>query len=519
MFVGGMPRGPGRRLLSPLSQLLEEWGHRRATEVTVMTPFVGQSEEAQAKVIGRLMEVPRRSNAGSQLIVPGVPSERDPTVTVVSLPRWFRDRWATAWHQPIEDLTTWVIPCSRQDAGESVQRDLHAKAVVLTDEERVAMLCGSSNFSPHGMGVGVANVEANLCYIDAADSDVWRGLPVDWDRDRASTPPTWLEDPAPLEDDAEPTGPRLPGVFSWATFDQRAGTITIGFDAQSALPAEWSIGLAGGEAATVILVGNETLRAVPADGVWHRTLESLRQSVAITVLQVRWRVTVPGPGATALLPVHTTSGEALLPPEEFRSLTADAIIACLLSGRDPAELIAPSGFGDNRPGASRGSTDPLRFVDTSTYPMYKSRRLGRGLAMLGEQIVRTVRTSTAMSHRLRQDPLGPVNLAKAVTRDLTSGSGISSGSFDLAYGLFALAEIQLMLAYAGKRVQADRGPHEPDLRGIFVSAICDVEIERRSIRVTADAGGRERRTPYIDQVHVKCSELLGSPIPGHSSAT
>ena len=139
--------------------------------------------------------------------------------------------------------------------------------------------------------------------------------------------------------------------------------------------------------------------------------------------------------------------------------------------------------------------------------------------MLGDQIVRTVRTSTAMSHRLRQDPLGPVHLAKAVTRDLTSVAPASSTRFDLAYGLFALAEIELMLAYAGKRVHADRGPHEPDLRDIFVSAIGDVECERRSIDGTANDGSRDRRTPYIDQVHLQCSELLGSPIRGDSSAS
>jgi hypothetical protein len=518
-FVAGMPAGRGRRMSSPLSQLLEVWGKRRATEVTVMTPFVGESRESHVKVIDKLLEVPRQSDSVSELIVPGVPSEADPNQMVVLLPRWFRDSWGAAWKTPVKELATWVVPRCRSSAGEKVGRDLHAKAIVLADDERVAVFCGSSNFSPHGMGVSVANVEANLCYLDRADSRALRALPVDWDRDRPSTPPKWLEDPEPLEDDAEPTAPRLPCVFSWATFDQRAGTVTVGFDDRCALPAEWSIALASGDGADMVLLDGEILAGIPEERVWSKTLEGLKRGAALTVLKVRWRENPSDAPANALLPVHTTSGDALLPPEEFRTLTADAIIACLVSGRDPAELADLSGSSvmTNTDQAARGSSNPLRFVDTTTYPMYKSRRLGRALATLGERIVRTVHTSVAMAHRLQQDPLGPVNLARAVASDRTA-KGDDPASFDRAYVLFALAEIQLTLAYAGKRVHADRNAHEPDLRDVFIAAIRDIERERHRI-LAPEPSSLQPSSAYIDRVHVQCSQLLDRQVDGGPHAS
>lgn len=43
-------------------------------------------------------------------------------------------------------------------------------------------MIGSSNFTPHGMGVGVFNIEANLLFENVVD-DVWGriDLPINWD--------------------------------------------------------------------------------------------------------------------------------------------------------------------------------------------------------------------------------------------------------------------------------------------------------------------------------------------------
>src|SRR5262249_43827595 len=148
----------------------------------------------------------------------------------------------------------------------------------------------------------------------------------------------------------------------------------------------------------------------------------------------------------ALLPVQVERAEDLLPPEEFRAISADAIIACLLSGREPAELVEQM---ERQGRGSEHQNTPV--VDTSGYALYRVRRLGRALATLGERLLRTVRTREATAYRLGQDPLGPCALAEALVREWGSPSEQAQAALR-----FALAEVCLTLAHVGRRVAAGR---------------------------------------------------------------
>ena len=132
---------------------------------------------------------------------------------------------------------------------------------------------------------------------------------------------------------------------------------------------------------------------------------------------------------SGLMPVHVEATEDLLPPEEFRSLSASGIVECLLSGREPAEWVAllEGRQSGDREGSGSREFDSLRAVDTSSYMLYRTRRLGAALTAQGERLLRTVRTREAMIYRLREDPLGPCMLADALIRE-SEASAPNSGN-------------------------------------------------------------------------------------------
>jgi hypothetical protein len=90
-FVSNLPDSDGGVRRSVLSQVKELWGDRRARDIRVMTPFVGDPGSDHTKVVGKLARFPRLRSAGVSLAVPGSRSDTDPRKRVVALPRRFRD--------------------------------------------------------------------------------------------------------------------------------------------------------------------------------------------------------------------------------------------------------------------------------------------------------------------------------------------------------------------------------------------------------------------------------------------
>jgi hypothetical protein len=216
---------------------------------------------------------------------------------------------------------------------------------------------------------------------------------------------------------------------------------------------------------------------------------------------------------SATLPVHVETEEDLLPPEEFRSLTADAILDCLLSGREPAEWVEAldQRQAARQTNAAPGEIDSLRAVDTSGYVLYRTRRLGAALTALGERLVRTVRTRDAMTYRLRQDPLGPLMLAETLIREWQESSEQNRGNADdLAVLLFNLAEIKLMLAHVGRTLT------ESLFRPLFRQII--EGIDHMCNEATSGYTPPPNLRDYLDAVKQKHEHLLpGTEGEGHAS--
>jgi hypothetical protein len=504
-FVGGLPETRGEVRRSPITQLLDAWGSRKASTVTVMTPFVGDAPGPVDKVVEQLRQLPRTRDAQGRLVVPGRPSEEDPRRMVVALPRRFLEAWSSAWHVAPEDVSTYVVPLARPE--EKVNRDLHAKGVLLEGESATLLLCGSSNFTPHGMGVGMANAEANLCYLD--DSGTKRGgrrledrLPVDWDTDVCERA-IWPDVAETIVDEQAGSDAPLPKAFSWAIYDQRAALLDIVVDPSVSFPDEWHLRWPGacGESAPP-LADHHAYPAPPPEGRIRVQLDESLRGVNFAGLRLEWR-DGEGRPQNATLPVHTAGGESLLPPEEFRSITADGILECLLSGRDPAEWVYAQEQRQER-GRAKGmvrDVDPLRVVDTSAYLLYRTRRFGAALSAMGDRLAKTVRTRDAIVYRLRQDPLGPQMLAEALAREWEpTACQPEGGERDPAVLLFFLGEIQLAVAHLGRCLGESR------LLPLFRETV--EAIDRESGRIAGRFSPPANLSNYLKAVAGKCEQLL-----------
>jgi hypothetical protein len=495
-FVPVLPARAGRLALGALPSVIASLGSRRATDITVMTPFVGDSPASVRKTLQALFEIPRTRQAIGHLVVGGRPSADDPSRTIVDLPIWFRDEWANAWRSEGSSLPVYAVPEHR--AGEATAaRPLHAKALLVQAEERTVLLMGSSNFSPHGLGIGIFNLEANLCFI-ARESDhvaaLEGSLPVDWKNDLTEDV-TWPDLPLPLAEDGASAAASVPPVFAWATFHDQQCKLTLGLNISEPFPPSWSILLPGDK---VPLLRSEGFRAPPIEPRIELTLDGEYRVRRVTSLVVEWK---DSSGATnqARLPTLVAFNDELLGPEQFRDLTSDGILDCLVSGRDPIDWAAS--LTDRANSQTSALLDPLKDIDTSAYLLYRTRRLGHALAVLSRRLLAAPRTRTAMRHRLENDQIGAVTFARAMTRDTkTCGEDMRSAA------VFVLSELLLSLAHVGQRVDPNG---KMGLRSLFRTAANTISDLRRScdpeMRVTVGALAR-----YVDEVTAKCTLLLGS---------
>ncbi len=509
-FAMGWPDRPGRRLRSPLETFLGIWGNeRRMDELTVMTPSIGEDGESM-RVVRMVLQLRRRKNLVPNLVVPGRADAKDPEKVVVALPASFRAAWADELGVQPEEVLTYVPPARKQE--EKRERELHAKALLVSDQERGLLMAGSSNFSSHGMGVGVANLEANVCVLESisAGSDGpghASCLPVDWETDHAESA-VWPEEATPIEEESGEGAPWVPAYFAWATFDQRKAILKVGLDGERPAPDGWSIRLPGDRGSALTLVDAASASS-EGDGFLRLSLGDAMKGVLLVAIRIDWRA--EGKDLSAYLPVQAESPELLASPGAHLALSAARIVDSLISGQDVADAEVDDDV-ELAAGRVTGELESLRAVETEGYLLYRTRRLGRALAALGERIEKTLRTIDAMRYRLLTDPFGPVQLAEALGRETgptptvapaDQGVRDSSTSADLA---FSLAEIALVIGHAGKRVAVARGSGEPDLRPVFREAVRSV-LSAANHSLGSEKVGNLRS--YVGSVKEQCGKLLG----------
>jgi hypothetical protein len=475
-FVANQPKATGGVGRSVLKQVKKLWGSRSARDIRVVTPFVGDPHSKFQTLVAELTEIPHLVSADVTLAVPGIRCENDTERLLVMLPRAFRDTWAEKWEVEADDLNVCIVTPEVEYRDRVVQRPLHAKGLFLGDNKISLLCCGSSNFSASGMGVGNANIEANLVYLDRPVSEVDNGclenrLPVDWGS-FADSDVEWPDEPPVSEADDELHGNRIPPVFLWASLNPAKAELIIGLDPDKSLPQEWSLRLHHAE--NSVLASNDQYPTVPVEGRLTITLPSDMRGVPITTLKLRWRNGQES--GDALIPVHVDDRGHLPPAEALGSLTAEGILACILSGCSTAEWVDRELSRKNNGGEHKPldpALDPHRFHDPSGLALYRVRRLGRALTTMGRRLRDTVRTSEAVEYQVHRHPLGPMQLAEALVQE-TNGGPSTSSNMDQARLIFSLLETALLVAHAGKAMHQLRQSGEKDHRPCFRRAVSQV---------------------------------------------
>jgi hypothetical protein len=444
-FIPVSPKHDTKAARNVMGPLLHAWGSGKAREIHVMTPFVGDSAVAVRSTMKELFRIPRTRGAEGHVITGGHPSQGDSSVFNLTLPDWFRDEWSDAWKGEKAPLSVYVIPPRR--AGEKADRQLHAKGLLVTSDDRTLLVVGSSNFSPHGFGVSIFNLEANLCYVVRDPNHIAtlkRSLPVDWNTD-GTNKVRWPNAPDVVADDPPPTNPLPPDAFLWATFHEQTGTLSIAIDAACTLPKKWSIRIPGRDRS--VFESDRDPLAITS-GLVTFSLGEAGRAQRLTYFTLRW-TDEKGVQREARMPTLVNDDAELLPPEGLRSLQSDDIVSCLLSGKDPVEWAEDEEHRDEagKRKKSDKSYDLLKTIDTDSYVIYRTRRFGRALAALSQRLLATLPTPTAIQHRLQKDPVGPLMLARAV-----SSEGQAASTAGRAATLFALGELQLTLSYLALRV-------------------------------------------------------------------
>jgi hypothetical protein len=508
-LVAGHPPYKAGPAQSVLDQLVDLWLPRRVLHLTVMTPFVGQGVDEEDPVLSRMGRLPMARGAEGWLVVPEAAAPEEGTRHIVPLPKHFGRGWKKRFRQGAHILPVPLYVEGKDDKP----RILHAKALLIEGDSYDLMMIGSSNLTPHGMGIGAFNCEVNLVFEDRADEkrdgrafDDRLGIPVPWEEALGADDVVWRE-PDQAPEDAPPSKPHLPAFFAWASYSQTTGEIRVGLDRGQAEPSAWTVCLAGQSAEQPATLFSQ---ATPPENaaILRFILDEKARGIHLTALRVDWQDAEES-RHDGFLAVSVEDRETdLLAPEEFRNLSVDSIIECLLSGREPAEWFERQHVGRKRTPSTDAAIESLRAVDTSNYLLYRARRFGRALTAMADRIARTAPTPDAIRYRLLRDPLGPVHLAERLSGE-NHAPNDEVMSVTIGYQLYVLAEMVLSLGYVGQRIQRVAGRDVRWVTSLFLEAGTKLKTIVRKlqgqIKTLPDGLGR-----YMEMALAENARLLGT---------
>ena len=478
---------------SAIDQVRSVWGSRSVLNVTVFTPFVGKPDGAEEKVVKRLALIPRSRDCVGWLVAPRHPAEEDDSIIRVKLPESFGKAWRDAFTayggERILALPQFVKGIDK------VNRTLHSKLLSLESDECLFLMIGSSNFTPHGMGVGVFNIEANLLFENVVD-DVWGriDLPINWDEGKPFDKIKWDEQCEPAEDSLDNVA-MLPRFFLCASYSQKTGVLRVIVDCSVPEPDKWTIQLKGLNSEEIVLfcgAANTELTELT------HTFTEENRAVNLTALLVEWHDSNQQIRQARLM-VSIESKDDLVGLQHFAALGVDAIIDCLIHGGSLAEWQERQ---LNRKATRIGLTetlDSLRSVDTSSYMLYQVRRFGRAMSGMCERMERVVLIPVAVRYRLFNDPLSPLSLAQALTTPGNSTGTLKALSGE--YQLFLLAELLLTVAQSTRRMlKSSDKKSRRWLKELIGEAIINLATQVESRRDDLGVGLTANLARYVSDV-------------------
>ena len=423
---GGSPRvhailtGPNRG--SVFDGVKAAWRESTPPEsVWVVSPFFDPPEAPENKPAQEVWKHLRQRGGASVCYV--VPGEENPGTEQIQLRAPATLRWKPT-NRPV------TLTFERLEIEPT--RPLHAKCLWFEGAEWFVYVCGSSNFTSAGLGIGVTrNLEANLAYAvnSQRDKEATRACNEAWLKS-APPPGELVLIPAPDngEDSAAAGDPLLPVAFGSATFAREPdGEAWIDFTFHGTPPIGWQA--LPEDDATVFL--DETIW----DGRGRPT--TLRMPWASNRPPAGFRIIRPGVEGAAWWPVNVRDGASLPPPAELSDLPLEVLIEILTSAKPlhlalQRWLTRQKGHGTDGPEVL---LDPHERVDTSTFLLQRTRRVSWALDALRTRLERPVASGEALDWRLR-GPVGVQAISRAIVKEARSAEERA----------FLLAELMLELA-------------------------------------------------------------------------
>ena len=288
-------------------------------------------------MIQQLLKFPMTRNGEGWLVVPRSSPAPGDTQVRVPLPHEFCREWDQAFDKKGGGFIL-AVPIMVEGV-EDHNRDLHTKAVMIEGETETLLAIGSSNFTPHGMGVGVYNLEANLAFLDRSD-ETRQGLML---VDRLALPIPWTQrvparevagDEKPPSPEDEPASrPAVPLFFSWASYSRVDGRLQLELrlDLTKTEPKAWSVRLPSSQGGEGLLLFESTSQGLPKDSRLIFDFPAKFDTVHPAALLVVWAAE-EGQSFWGYLGI-SVEPDILLPPEVLRNLSPDTILECLISGK------------------------------------------------------------------------------------------------------------------------------------------------------------------------------------------
>jgi len=492
---------------SALEELLGLWRNRRAAHITVVTPFVGQTDKEQGNdvVVEKLKEIPQTRDCQGWLVVREQPRLSHDEKPRVPLPLTFGQSWQSAFGGRGGARVLTIPLCV--EGKEDRNRELHSKAVAIENDTDAGLMIGSSNFTPRGMGLGTHNMEVDLVFEDRCDEKRGKmalvdrlALPRLWEEGIPPMDIVWEDPPEPAEDEPEASVP-LPRFFAWAAYSQKTGELRLGLDDRHDEPATWRVRLPGAKTGELPPLFTQELRQPdPEADVLIHVFQPGTRSVSVVALAIEW---TDKKGETHLgrLGVCVESKEDLLPPEEYRKLGADAIIECLISGKSPSQWYDQKQIGAERESRTEAGIESLRAVDTSTFLLYRVRRFGRALIGMCNRIDQTVAHVDALRYRLLRDPFGPVSLAKTITAAADERDAGWCVRLEDEHRVYLLTEIRLAMAHLRQRfVKQTRGKDRRAIKVLFDEVLQNLDSSIDLLISRCEGGVPQNLATYVADV-------------------
>lgn len=286
-------------------------------------------------------------------------------------------------------------------------RRLHAKGIWLEGERHQLYIVGSSNFTGAGLGLsGAPNIEANLAFVAHFDAREARALE-DAFPDYEDIPDEYIVfRPRRNEDETEESEvgllPPLCQHAQYRRVDTRRELVLCFADSPPSGLAVFTeddkpLWSAGPDCGPMIVIEWGPDR--PPSGLW---------------------VQLPGEEQKAWWPVEIDSSSSLPAPEELRDLPLEILVRVLTSARPAYCVISEELARRTGQRAKAGDpelvVDPHAKVDTSTFLLQRSRRMGLAMKVLSQRLAEPVACEAALRWRL-EGPVGVDALVRAVLHE------------------------------------------------------------------------------------------------------